>query len=104
MVLVPAQVAAWVGVYRRRPWARWLYLGVAAASAVIGLSAGAAQFSYEWAFPAAVNDVGSMVAGAVLALLFLSPAAELFETRAAVPGPAEGRPPGGAGVPGPAAG
>ncbi|OWK35279.1 hypothetical protein [Fimbriiglobus ruber] len=75
VILMPAVVASWVGLFRRRWWAPWAYLGTTVATKVFALATGAVGFAYEWGLPGAVGGASDVVTGVVIGLVFFSPAA-----------------------------
>jgi hypothetical protein len=77
-LLLPAQLVAWVGLFRRRAWGRWCYLRVAVAWQVASIAIGLFTYDYVWGLPAAVGDLNGILTGLVLGLCFASPAADAF--------------------------
>ena len=78
LILIPAQIVAWVGMFRSRSWARWLYLALVIVTNCIVILLSISDFSMQWGLVTSVEDLGSYCAGAILALAFLSPMAKLF--------------------------
>lgn len=78
VILLPAIIAAWVGMWRLWNWGRWLFLGCAGAGHLFGLGTSLFDFSAQWQFPTAVGSVESTISGLLLAIAFFSPLASIF--------------------------
>ncbi len=78
MIGIAANIVAWIGLFKYRLWARWLYLGVHISMRVIGLPFQILDTSSSWGLVSFLSDAGSLVTGAILAIMFLSPVANRF--------------------------
>ena len=78
VVVLPATIASWVGLFQHRNWARWLYLAVTAFTLLLVVFVGCFQWSYRWGLVTALESIGSVVGGTILAICFLSPLAASF--------------------------
>lgn len=82
LMAIPALIASWVGLFSYKSWSRWLYAVTTLAVLVLFLPLSLLDVSLQWGFPVAVDHIDSVVTGALLAVLFLSPVAREF-----APGP-----------------
>lgn len=82
VVGLPSLVVAYVGLFRSRNWARWLYLGCMALAYVGMLPISLFQYSYahDWGLLHALNGVAAVITGCNLSLLFFSELARTFST------------------------
>ena len=78
VILFPAMIAAWVGMWRFSNWGRWTYLGYVCAAHVFGLGMSLFDFAAQWQFPTAVGSVEATIGGLLLAIAFFSPLASIF--------------------------
>ena len=78
VVVLPATIASWVGLFQHRNWARWLYLAVTAFTLLLVVFVGCFQWNYRWGLVTALESIGSVVGGTILAICFLSPLAASF--------------------------
>jgi len=72
VVLLPASIAAWIGMIQLRNWGRWLYLGTTGFVHVSSLGMSLVSFSAEWHFPHAIDSLGSTVGGVLIGIAFFS--------------------------------
>ncbi len=75
---IAANIVAWVGLFRYRVWARWLYLGVHLSMRAIALPFAILDHSPTWSLISLVENFGSLIQGAIMAIVFLSPIANRF--------------------------
>lgn len=75
---LPGYVAGVVGIFLRRNWGRWLYLGQVILFCGSSLATSLFDFSAAWAFPRALADIGSVLSGLIVGLTFYSPLAAEF--------------------------
>lgn len=78
LIAIPALIASWVGLFSYRPWSRWLYAVTTTAVLVLFLPLSLLDLSLQWGFPIALDNIASVVTGALLAVIFLSPVARSF--------------------------
>ena len=78
VVLLPATIASWIGLFQHRNWARWLYLAVTSFSILLVVFIGCFQWNYRWGLVTAFESISSVVGGIILAICFLSPLAADF--------------------------
>jgi hypothetical protein len=78
VVGIPCLIVSWVGLFNFWGWARWLYLSFNVFGYLLDIPLAFYDFSFQWRLPAAVGDIGSLVTGAIAAIVFLSPIATRF--------------------------
>jgi len=82
VVLIPALIASWVGLFQQKNWSRWLYLFVSVASCLLMVFFGFFHWTYRWGVVEALESLTSVVSGLILAICFLSPLASEFNSNA----------------------
>ena len=80
VVILPSVIVAWVGMFRYRNWARWLYLFLIVAGYLLAIPMACFDYSLQWGLLTAIEDLVSPVQGALVAIAFLSPLASDFST------------------------
>ncbi len=78
VVGLPAIIASWVGLFLYKAWGRWLYLATTVTLHVLYVPISIFDFSLTWGLASALGDVGSLVSGAILAMIYLTPLANRF--------------------------
>ncbi len=81
VILIPAIIVAWVGLFQTRSWARWLYFRVHAVGYSVMIASSLFNWSYQWGFTNSLGSVGSVITGCILSLLFYSDLARDFEVQ-----------------------
>lgn len=79
VVIFPALVACWVGLFKFKNWSRWIYLAIVVGVRLVEVPLGCLSFSLMWNLTAAILDFNGPIAGAVVAVTFLSPLATEFQ-------------------------
>ena len=80
VVMLPATIVAWVGLFQYRNWARWLYLLLMLAGNLLAIPLGCFDYSFQWGVLTAIVDLMGPVEGALVAIVFFSPLAAEFST------------------------
>lgn len=78
--LLALLISSWVGLFLLRPWAPWLYLSMTVVGSVLGLLGGLFDVAPHWGLSSWIGGVGGQVSGALLALIFLTPLAQQFQS------------------------
>lgn len=78
LVYFPGSIIAWIGLFRRRWWSRWLYVGMLVTSNALDLVIGLVDWSFQWGLPGAIAVVCGITSGIVSSIIFLTPVAESF--------------------------
>ena len=78
VVILAALVTSWVGLFRYRRWARWLYAGTLLAAIATFVPSSCFDLSVNWGFSSSVSDIGSYITGSLLTIMFLTPLADEF--------------------------
>jgi len=78
LVGIPSLIASWVGLFLYKSWARWLYAATGLVLGIIYVPISFMDFTLTWGLPSALNDLASVVSGAILATIFLTPLAHRF--------------------------
>ena len=82
IVLLPAIIASWIGLFKLRNWARWVYLGVTCIAHLLAIPMGCFEYDVYWGLSRAIVDFIGPVEGLIIGISFLSPlAAEFSSTR-----------------------
>jgi hypothetical protein len=84
LTFLAVSIAAWVGLFFYRPWARWLYVGVQASGILLSIVFGIFDFSYQWGLINAIDTVSCFLAGCNVSLLFFSELSQAFDASAAL--------------------
>jgi len=78
VVLLPALVASWIGLFKLRNWSRWVYLFAMCAGYLLAIPIGCFQYDVSWGLSSAIFDLAGPIEGLVLGIAFLSPLAKEF--------------------------
>ncbi len=79
VVIVPALIVSWIGLFKFWSWSRWLYLATNAIGSLVEIPIGFLDFSFQWGLPNVFLGLGQLVTGAILAIVFLTPLANRFQ-------------------------
>lgn len=79
VVIVPALIVSWIGLFNFWNWARWLYLGANVVGSLLAIPISVFDFSFQWGLPTAILDLAAPISGAIVAIVFLSPVAHRFQ-------------------------
>ena len=78
LTLVPAIIASWIGLFLRKPWAPWLYLGIRVAALILNSLIGLITIELTWGVFHVFSGTQDALSGVVLALIFLTPLRDEF--------------------------
>ena len=78
LIMLPVAITSWVGLFRFRNWARWLYAGLFVFANLIFIPISCFQLSVNWGLTMFISDLSSYITGAILAVIMLSPLAIEF--------------------------
>lgn len=79
IVMLAALITSWVGLFRFRRWARWLYLGTLLVANIVFIPFSCFDLSVHWGLSLSVSDISCYITGSILAIIFLSPLADQFQ-------------------------
>ena len=80
VVLLPAAIASWIGLFRLKNWARWVYLAAICSVFLLSIPMGCFQYDVCWGLSQAILDLEGPIKGLILGIVFLSPLAVEFRT------------------------
>ena len=78
LVLIPATIASWIGLFLYKNWGRWLYFAMTVFSTLLNLSISIFDFSATWGFVSSLLEIDCMLTGAILVMIFLTQLANRF--------------------------
>ena len=78
VVLLPALIASWIGLFKLRNWARWVYLIVLCSGCLLAIPMGCFTYEVTWGLSTAIMDLMGPIEGIILGISFLSPLAQEF--------------------------
>ena len=78
VVLLPAIIASWIGLFKLRNWARWVYLIVLCSGCLLAIPMGCFTYEVTWGLSTAIMDLMGPIEGIILGISFLSPLAQEF--------------------------
>ena len=76
---LPALIAAWIGLFSFRAWARRLYFILMVIVTCISLPISFFDVSLDWGFTDVLMSISSTISGAIIAIMYLTPIAKLFD-------------------------
>lgn len=79
LVNVPLYIASLIGLFQYRWWARWLYVGNLSAGILLSTVASLAMFQFCWVLSTVLSSTASIVTGAIITMMFLTPTSDRFE-------------------------
>jgi ribosomal protein L37AE/L43A len=80
VILVAVLITSWIGLFKYRNWARWLYAGALLFGSIVFVPYSCFDISVHWGLSTSVSEIGSYITGSILAIIFLSPLAAEFQT------------------------
>ncbi|MFZ2653724.1 MAG: hypothetical protein WAX69_02300 [Victivallales bacterium] len=81
IAIILALIVSWIGLFNFYSWSRWLYLGTIIAGYLLYIPLSIFIFSFNWGFPEAIMFAGGPVNGAIIAIIFFSSIAKMFEAK-----------------------
>lgn len=78
LVLIPATIASWIGLFLYKNWGRWLYFAMTVFSTLLSLSISIFDFSANWGFVSSLIEIDCLLTGAILVMIFLTQLANRF--------------------------
>jgi len=80
VVLLPAIVASWIGLFQLRNWARWVYLIAICSGYLLAIPMGCFEYEVCWGMSRAIIELAGPIEGLILGIAFLSPLASDFQS------------------------
>jgi len=76
--VLPVVIASWVGLFQYKAWGRWLYLATVVTLHMLLVPLSIFDFSLTWGLESSLSNVGWLVTGAILAMVYMTPLANRF--------------------------